>query len=76
MSEESTIRDPKENLLDWLRDVHAMAHQAEQMLRAQSSRLENYPDLKARIDQHLEETLVNKSWLPGAMRAGRKHVND
>jgi ferritin-like metal-binding protein YciE len=41
MSEESTIRDPKENFLDWLRDAHAMAHQAEQMLRAQSSRLEN-----------------------------------
>jgi ferritin-like metal-binding protein YciE len=51
------MTDPQENLLDWLRDAHAMEQQAEQMLRAQSSRLENYPELKLRIDQHLEETL-------------------
>jgi ferritin-like metal-binding protein YciE len=48
---------PKENLLDWLRDAHAMEQQAEQMLKAQSGRLEHYPQLKARIDQHIEETL-------------------
>ena len=51
------MTDPKENLLDWLRDAHAMEQQAEQMLRAQSGRLEHYPELKARIDQHLDETL-------------------
>jgi ferritin-like metal-binding protein YciE len=51
------MTDPKEHLLDWLRDAHAMEQQAEQMLRAQSGRLEHYPELKARIDQHLEETL-------------------
>lgn len=28
---------PQENLLDWLRDAHAMEQQAEQMLKAQSS---------------------------------------
>jgi len=27
------------------------------MLKAQSERLENYPQLKARIDEHIEETL-------------------
>ncbi|HXR00484.1 MAG TPA: ferritin-like domain-containing protein [Pseudomonas sp.] len=48
---------PKENLLDWLRDAHAMEQQAEKMLKAQSERLEHYPDLKARIDQHIQETL-------------------
>lgn len=48
---------PQENLIDWLRDAHAMEQQAEQMLRAQSKRLEHYPQLKARIDQHVEETL-------------------
>ena len=51
------MTDPAEHLLDWLRDAHAMEQQAEQMLRAQSGRLEHYPELKARIDQHLEETL-------------------
>lgn len=48
---------PPENLLDWLRDAHAMEQQAEKMLKAQSERLEHYPRLKARIDQHIEETL-------------------
>lgn len=47
----------QEHVLDWLRDAHAMEKQAEQMLRAQSGRLEHYPELKARIDRHLEETL-------------------
>ncbi|MBH3368373.1 ferritin-like domain-containing protein [Pseudomonas carnis] len=47
----------QENLLDWLRDAHAMEQQAEKMLKAQSERLENYPQLKARIDEHIEETL-------------------
>ncbi|MBA1201443.1 ferritin-like domain-containing protein [Pseudomonas capeferrum] len=47
----------QENLLDWLRDAHAMEQQAEKMLKAQSERLEHYPDLKARIDQHIQETL-------------------
>ncbi|AJW47044.1 MULTISPECIES: ferritin-like domain-containing protein [Ralstonia] len=46
----------KDHLLDWLRDAHAMEEQAEHMLRSQSSRLEHYPQLKARIDQHIEET--------------------
>ena len=48
---------PQENLLDWLLDAHAMEQQAEKMLKAQSERLEHYPQLKARIDQHIEETL-------------------
>lgn len=48
---------PQENLLDWLRDAHAMEQQAEKMLKAQSERLEHYPQLKARIDRHIEETL-------------------
>ena len=48
---------PQENLLDWLRDAHAMEQQAEKMLKAQSERLKHYPELKARIDEHIEETL-------------------
>lgn len=45
-----------DHLNDWLRDAHAMEEQAEQMLSAQSSRIENYPELKSRIDQHLAQT--------------------
>ena len=46
----------EENLNDWLRDAHAMEQQAEKMLEATSSRLENYPELRERMQQHLEET--------------------
>lgn len=54
---------PKENLLDWLRDAHAMEQQAEKMLKAQSERLEHYPALKARIDEHIQETLGQQQLL-------------
>ncbi len=46
----------KDQLLDWLRDAHAMEIQAEKMLQGQASRIENYPQLKARIEQHIDET--------------------
>lgn len=45
-----------ERLDQWLRDAHAMEEQAEQMLSGLASRIENYPELKARVEQHLEET--------------------
>jgi len=47
---------PKDNLLDWLRDAHAMEQQAESRLKGQSERLEHYPVLKRRIVEHIEET--------------------
>ncbi|MEA5105619.1 DUF892 family protein [Pantoea sp. S18] len=46
----------EENYLAWVKDAHAMEKQAESMLEKMSGRLEHYPDLKARIDQHIEET--------------------
>jgi ferritin-like metal-binding protein YciE len=46
----------QERLVQWLRDAHAMEQQAEKMLGDQSQRIEHYPDLKARMQQHLEET--------------------
>lgn len=49
----ATVQD---NLLDWLRDAHAMEQQAESMLKGQAERLEHYPELKGRIVQHIEET--------------------
>lgn len=47
----------QENLLAWLRDAHAMELQAEQLLRAQLKRIEHYPTLKTRVEEHLQETL-------------------
>ncbi|WJN61759.1 MULTISPECIES: ferritin-like domain-containing protein [unclassified Pseudomonas] len=57
------MADKRDNLIDWLRDAHAMEQQAEQMLSAQKSRLENYPKLRTRIEKHLEETQGQKALL-------------
>ncbi len=46
----------EERLMEWLRDAHAAEEQAETMLSGMASRIENYPQLKARIEQHLQET--------------------
>lgn len=45
------------HLVDWLRDAHAMEKQAEKMLKSQASRLEHYPQLQQRIEEHIEETV-------------------
>ena len=46
----------RDNFLAWLRAAHSMEEQAITTLTAQARRIENYPDLKARIDGHIEET--------------------
>ncbi|HTO19962.1 MAG TPA: DUF892 family protein [Pseudomonas sp.] len=61
----TTIQD---NLLDWLRDAHAMEQQAENMLSSQVERLEHYPQLRARIQQHLEETHQQRAQLETCLR--------
>jgi ferritin-like metal-binding protein YciE len=43
-------------LNQWLRDAHAMEVQAAHILAAQSKRMQNYPELRARVEQHRQET--------------------
>ncbi|NGM46136.1 ferritin-like domain-containing protein [Rhodobacter sp. SGA-6-6] len=50
------MEETREHYLAWLRDAHAMEEQALTMMRGMRSRLENYPDLSARIDRHIAET--------------------
>lgn len=45
-----------EHYHDWLRDAHAMEKQAESMLESMASRIDNYPHVRARIEQHITET--------------------
>jgi ferritin-like metal-binding protein YciE len=45
-----------EHLLDWLRDAHAMEEQAETMLTSLAGRIETYPEVKQRLERHIEET--------------------
>lgn len=46
----------QDNLLDWLRNAHAMEQQAEKMLEGQADRIQNYPDMKKRVQTHITET--------------------
>jgi ferritin-like metal-binding protein YciE len=64
---EIAMTELRENLLDWLRDAYAMEQQAEHMLRAQAARIEHYPIVKARIEEHLQETLGQQQLLLGCI---------
>jgi ferritin-like metal-binding protein YciE len=55
--------DSRESWMMWLRDAHAMEAQAETMLNAQIGRLESYPALKTRMEQHLRETEAQREAL-------------
>lgn len=57
-----------ENLLDWLRDAHAMEQQAENMLESLSDRIEHYPQFKVHIDQHLQETRWQRDQIESCIR--------
>lgn len=50
------MKTAREHLVDWLRDAYAMETQATQMLENMLSRLKNYPEVEARLQQHLDET--------------------
>lgn len=50
------MTDIKDRVDQWLRDAHAMEEQAETMLNGQAMRIESYPALRARVEQHLQET--------------------
>jgi ferritin-like metal-binding protein YciE len=63
------MADINEIVNQWLRDAHAMEEQAEQMLKAQAGRIENYPQLKARIEQHITETQSQRQRLEQCLRS-------
>lgn len=50
------MTSPRDNLITWLRDAHAMEGQAISLLETQIQRLEDYPEALPRLRQHLEET--------------------
>ncbi|MFC7704745.1 ferritin-like domain-containing protein [Plastorhodobacter daqingensis] len=50
------MEEIRKNFVDWLRDAHAAEEQALTMLKGQAGRIENYPALRERIEQHIRET--------------------
>lgn len=57
------MKSKTEHLLEWLRDAHALEQQMEVLLKGQAERLEHYPDLKLRIESHLEQTIRHQQAL-------------
>lgn len=55
------------HVVDWLRDAHAMEQQAEVMLKDLVDRLEHYPQLRAHIEDHLEDTREQQKLLKGCI---------
>lgn len=51
----------EEKYLAWLKDAHAMEKQAESRLEKMAGRLEHYPQLKSRIEEHIQETRKQQS---------------
>jgi ferritin-like metal-binding protein YciE len=50
-------------LVTGLRNAHAMENQAEELMERQISRMTDYPDIHARLEQHLAETRLQKKRL-------------
>ncbi len=45
--------DIRETLTDWLRDAYAMESQAVEMLKRQADRIESYPEVLAKVKEHI-----------------------
>jgi ferritin-like metal-binding protein YciE len=58
----------KERLMEWLRDAHAMEQQAETMLSSMAGRIENYPEIRTKIQAHLEQTRVQASMIESCIQ--------
>lgn len=61
------MSDHKKYVDQWLRDAHAMEKQAESILNGQIKRIENYPELAARMQAHLDETTSQRERLEGCL---------
>lgn len=61
-----TARDSK-RLLSWLEDAYAMEQEAETMMKAMTSRIEHYPELRERIAHHVQETKWQAEQLAGCI---------
>lgn len=63
------MAQPDERMIKWLRDTHAMEKEAESMLTTMASRIEHYPELKQRVEQHIEETRSQASRVEARLQA-------
>jgi len=57
----------QKNLIKWLDDAHAMETQSALHLERIQQRLENYPRLQQKINEHYEQTLGQKRLIEGCL---------
>lgn len=58
-----------DNLIDWLKDAHAMEMQAVQLLEQREKRLTSYPALKGRVGEHLEQSRRQAERIEGVLES-------
>jgi len=63
-----SAEDARQEMITGLRNAHGLEQQAIEMLERNSERLENYPQLKARITQHLEESRQQQAMVAQALQ--------
>ncbi|AXV18028.1 hypothetical protein CYG48_19835 (plasmid) [Neorhizobium sp. SOG26] len=49
-------QEPRELFITGLKNAHAMENQALSIMKPQLQRIENYPEVAAKLDQHIRET--------------------
>jgi len=57
------MANAKELFITGLKNAHSMERNAQEMLERQVERLEEYPELKSKLDSHLDETKAQLSRL-------------
>lgn len=64
---------PRETLVSWLRDAHAMEGHSIALLETQISRFDEYPDLLPRLKDHLEESRDQQAEVDSCLRQMGEH---
>ncbi len=59
----------RDKLITYLQDAHAMEHQIIQVLEGQVKDTEKYPQIQARIQQHLDETRMHEQRMADRLTA-------
>src|SRR5690606_33478860 len=80
LPQEIAMNEAEENIIDWLRDAHAMEQQSEQLLRGEIGRLKSYPELEQQLQRELghahshAELLKNRIEMLGGSTSAIKDI--
>lgn len=62
------MAESREILLDWLKDAYAMEQMSIEILEKQARRLEHYPKMQQRVQQHVDESRSQADQLKGLVK--------